>query len=152
MIRRIDCYIYGLRWKDSSVYFYVGSTKRAVSVRLENHLCNARAERGPNKHLIRKIRAVGPANVIADTLEVANEQTRFEREYHWINKLKHQGMNLCNILMAPTPPRTERTIEEATEILNSGPVADPLIEQFRLTGLACLAFLREAQAQGAVVV
>lgn len=91
-----ECFIYGLRAKDSSRYFYVGSTKLGVAERWDGHRRGLASNR--NQHFVRTVQAIGVDNVVAVALEKVPASRRFERESHWINSLP----GLTNLVKNPT--------------------------------------------------
>lgn len=89
--------IYGIRAKNSDLYFYVGSTKYSAEHRLKQHLDYIRLGHNKNRHFVNKINLVGIENLALDTLEECNELSRWEIEYRWINQLLAGGHPLTNI-------------------------------------------------------
>lgn len=104
-MEKVECYIYGLRPKDSSDYFYVGSTKRTVKIRLRQHLDSAKRKRSVNKHLEAKIVKIGLENIACDVLEETSSDQRSVCEYSWITKLRAQGLKLANIQLSEAEAR-----------------------------------------------
>lgn len=100
-----NCFIYGLRDKDLSDYFYVGSTKRSPSIRFRQHLGSARRRQTINKHLEAKILKVGVDSVVLDVLEETPSEGRSVCEYSWITKLRAQGCSLTNIQLSEEEAR-----------------------------------------------
>jgi hypothetical protein len=98
-------FIYGLRANGCSDYFYVGSTKRTVTVRLRQHLDSAKHKRTVNKHLEAKILKIGLANVVCDVLEETSTENRSGCEYSWIAKLREHGQKLANIQLSDIEAR-----------------------------------------------
>lgn len=91
--------VYGLRAKDSSDYFYIGCTKRPLSVRFQQHIRDIKARRHLNNHLIHKANKIGLDNIIADVLEETTDADKFEREQYWIDKHIKDGVKLTNIVL-----------------------------------------------------
>lgn len=95
------CYIYGLRDKSDTRYFYVGSTKKLPAQRLREHLDYIRLGYNKNRHLVHKVNKVGVENVVIDALETCTPIDRFDLEYLWLNRLAAEGHPLTNIVKAP---------------------------------------------------
>lgn len=89
-------YVYGLRHKDSELYFYVGCSKYPPEHRLERHLYQVAAGDHSNAHFANTIKKYGAENIVCDTLEVTTITDRFEAERRWIDELKTEGHRLVN--------------------------------------------------------
>lgn len=92
------CFIYGLRARDSSRYFYVGSTKISLAERWAKHREQIRCGLNKNLHFVRTVEAIGIENVVCERIEEVMPSKRFERESYWINTLPA----LTNIVKNPT--------------------------------------------------
>lgn len=91
-------FVYGIRAKDSSEYFYVGSTKTTIKRRFKQHLMDVRRGNHCNPHFSNKAKKLGIENVTIDVLEECAEHLRFERELWWIEHLTSQGVKLTNLV------------------------------------------------------
>jgi hypothetical protein len=90
------CYIYGLRAKDSTELFYVGSTKFLPDDRLKAHLYEVEAGTHKNRHFANKVRKIGLKNVVVDILEEVTEVERWHKEQERIANLVACGVKLTN--------------------------------------------------------
>ena len=117
--------IYGIRAKDSDVYFYVGSTKFSPDKRLKNHLQYIKGGLNKNRHFTNKVNQVGFDNLIIETLVECGESERWALEDKWIDKLRIEGHPLTNLAMNKDyvqkgrakvyVPRDMRSMEERKE-------------------------------------
>lgn len=89
-------YVYGLRHKDSDLYFYVGCSKYPPEHRLESHLSRVAAGNHCNAHFANTIKKYGAENIVCDTLEVTTITDLFDAERRWIYKLKAEDHRLVN--------------------------------------------------------
>lgn len=111
------CFIYGLRAKDATRYFYVGSTKHSVSHRWGKH--QEQLVKNRNLHFVRTVQSIGVANVVVDILEEVSADLRFEREAFWIQTLP----SLTNIVKNParlrlsSNPKTRADVEAVVDRL-----------------------------------
>jgi len=97
------CYIYGLRAKDSTTYFYVGSTKRNLDWRLGKHKNHVTSGLHRNPEFTRVVQEIGIDNLVIELLEECAQDQRFQRESYWINKLP----DLVNVVRNPDGERRE---------------------------------------------
>jgi hypothetical protein len=88
--------VYGLRAKDSDLYFYVGCSRHDPQDRLVEHLSQAKGGYHANKHFTNKVKKIGSKNVVCDVLELVQPGEQFVAEKTWIEKLKTNGHNLVN--------------------------------------------------------
>jgi hypothetical protein len=86
--------VYGLREKGTDEFFYVGSTDDTIEERERTHW--REIPRNPNKKFANKMKKLGKAKVEAVPLEYPDKEQRFEREYHWVEKLLEEGAILLN--------------------------------------------------------
>lgn len=93
-----DAYIYGLRGPDGC-YFYVGSTVKSLTSRLQSHISAARRGQNNNRRLAKKLAELGDAVEIA-LIETTSETHRFEREYEIIHDYLSSGARLLNSQLA----------------------------------------------------
>lgn len=91
------CYIYGLRAKDSTQFFYVGSTKRDLQWRLGKHINHLASGLHRNPEFTRLAQEIGVDNIVIELIEEVDQDQRFQREAHWINTLP----NLVNVVKNP---------------------------------------------------
>lgn len=90
------CYIYGLRAKNSTELFYVGSTKFLPDDRLKAHLYEVETGTHKNKHFANKVKKIGLSNVVVDILEEVTEVDRWRKEQERIANLVRSGVKLTN--------------------------------------------------------
>lgn len=90
--------IYGLRAKDSDLYFYIGSTKHSLEHRYKQHVDYTTRGYNKNLHFVNKVSQVGWKNVTADVLVECTEDERFAIEYQWIQSFLSLGHPLTNIM------------------------------------------------------
>jgi hypothetical protein len=98
------CSVYGLRHRDLTDYFYVGSTKHDPLTRLKAHIHHSRSAHPFNRHLVSTIKNLGAGNIVVDVLEETDENGRFLRENWWIAKLSADGVRLTNLKQAGWVP------------------------------------------------
>lgn len=91
------CYIYGLRAKDATEFFYVGSTKRDLQWRLDKHKNHCASGLHRNPEFNRVVKEIGIDNLTIELIEEVDQDQRFQRESHWIRTLP----NLINIVKHP---------------------------------------------------
>ncbi len=89
-------WIYGLRARNSTQYFYVGCTRESVIERFEQHLYDVKHGFHKNKHFVNKVRKIGFDNIAYDILETVNLSNQFQAERQWIKKLISEGHKLVN--------------------------------------------------------
>lgn len=90
--------IYGIRGKDDSLYFYVGSTKYTAEYRFQQHLEQIKGRFNKNRHFVNKAFKVGLDNLVVDTLIKCEPSKQFEIEHEWIECLKALGHPLTNMV------------------------------------------------------
>lgn len=151
------CYIYGLRSKDATEFFYVGSTKRELGWRLGKHKNHCVSGLHRNPEFTRVVKEIGVDNIVIDLIEEVNQDERFQRERYWINTLP----NLVNVVKKPdgykrqpTEPggdwsvnRKLRIVKKPNDTTSQAQDGDGL----RLTlkqRKFCLAFIGEANGNG----
>lgn len=91
------CYIYGLKAKDATDYFYVGSTKRDLAWRLGKHKNHINSGLHRNPEFTRVAQEIGLDNLVIELIEEVEQDQRFQRESHWIRTLP----NLVNAVKNP---------------------------------------------------
>lgn len=96
--------IYGIRAKDQSEYFYVGSTGRPLGRRLSDIRWAAQAGATKNRLLDAKAVEIGVENLVIEALATADKSNRIEIERRTIINCIAQGMPLVNIQL-----RTEKS-------------------------------------------
>lgn len=102
------CHIYGLRAKDSTQFFYVGSTKRDLQWRLGKHINHINSGLHRNPEFTRRAQEIGVDNIAIELIEEVDQDQRFQREAHWINTLP----NLVNIVKNPKKEETVRVVNK----------------------------------------
>ena len=100
------CYIYGLKAKDATGYFYVGSTKRDLAWRLGKHKNHCASGLHRNAEFTRVAQEIGLDNITIELIEEIPQDQRFQRESHWIRTLP----NLVNAVKNPDGEKRESTI------------------------------------------
>lgn len=89
-------YVYGLRHKDSDVYFYVGCSRYDPQSRFDAHIYQVKTGTHSNAHFVNTVKKFGAENVTFDILEEMEAVRRFDVERQWIDKLKADGHKLVN--------------------------------------------------------
>lgn len=112
-------YVYGLRGKDDSQYFYIGTTKFSPEKRLKQHLYSVSTDANNNKHFVNKVRKIGMSNIVVDVIETCANSERFEREEFWIKKYLSDGIKLTNLVHNGIDPKTLRGIASKYSLANN---------------------------------
>lgn len=89
-------FIYGLRQKDLTEYFYIGSTKFEVAVRFAQHISDVERGTHTNAHFMNKVIKMGVENITFDVLSEVDENYRYIAESEWIQRLHDTGHHLVN--------------------------------------------------------
>lgn len=105
------CHIYGLKAKDATTYFYVGSTKRDLEWRLGKHRNHCASGLHRNPEFNRVVKEIGIDNLVIELIETVPQEQRFQRESYWINKLP----NLVNAIKNPDGNRQQAVEDESVD-------------------------------------
>lgn len=143
-MRSTTCYIYGLRAKESTDYFYVGSTKRDLAWRLGKHANHIASGLHRNQRFTEIFNSIGAEHIVIELLEEVEQGQRFIREAHWINMLpnlvnivKNPAKGLSQAILPTLATRrpggrpTKYTLENVNAILDAIRVGTPLTHACR---------------------
>jgi len=76
---------------------YIGSSK-SIYYRLHRHKSDLKSNTHDNKNLQNSFNKYGEESFIIEIMEYCEEDERFEREQHWINKLKPEFNVVQNVI------------------------------------------------------
>lgn len=141
------CHIYGLKAKDATTYFYVGSTKRDLEWRLGKHRNHCASGLHRNPEFNRVVKEIGIDNLAIELIETVPQEQRFQRESYWINKLPNLVNAIKNpakqvsVPSSPTPRRaggrpTKYTPENVELILDAIRTGAPFTHACRYGGIS----------------
>lgn len=110
--------VYGIRDKQSNLYFYVGSTKHSIEHRWDQHLAYIRYGYNKNRHFVSKLNKVGIDNVAIDILCECDTEDQFSNEATIIQSFIALGHPLTNKMHNPDVFITESIDKDDTSYIN----------------------------------
>lgn len=104
--------VYGIRSKNTTDYFYIGSTKHSLEIRLKGHIDAIKRGNNKNRHFTNKVKRVGIENLVIELIEECAEEIRFIREYEIIGEYLRRGISLTNKVVSARDFELHRANEE----------------------------------------